>query len=692
MAARESDEQTGAVRRSAIPAVKAPGAVRAAVVVGLIVVLAVGVTIVTGLMAGPDVYTSIAREYPGRTVVVLVSILRATHEVFSVLTIGTLAMVLMFTSRTAGLGRSKTSAMARSLLRVFSAIWASAVLVLVVVDGLNTNGLSVAALDGPKTLWFALSGTFYPTAWLIVLIAAFGIFATSLLSETWAAHAVSLWIGMVAILAPIVISQVLVGPDHDIGEDAAIIQTPVAGVVLGLLTAGVLLEMAWPGSGILRRLARSRLLWAGLLVIAGADVAISIFKLAGTPLTATPTGWQLLTRWAGLAVIFLGVLGLRAGRSGWPRAAVLAGFLGWTAMTASMTLIPSPNYFAPNDVVAVFLGYTVDAAPDVTVLLTHWRTNVLLTFVSVVGMIGYAIGVWRLNRRGDVWPLARTLCWMIGWALTIVTMDSGFGKYTPADFGLHMIAHMALSMLIPMFLVLGGPITLLLRSTSGTGHLGQQIQSRVDQLIDWPGMRLLLNPLIVFVVYVASFYLLYLTPLFEGLALYHWGHQLMNVHFLIVGYMFFSVVVGVDRLPYELPHIGRLGFVIAAMPFHAFFGIVLTMMNTPVAQNFYRSLGLDWLDITAEQHFAGGVAWAGGELPLLAVVIILAVVWTRQDERAARRFERHGDSGQGDESAAYDEMLRRLAARGRRPAEKSRVTPGRGSIGADAGGPDHREH
>src|SRR5699024_11986632 len=105
-----------------------------------------------------------------------------------------------------------------------------------------------------------------------VAVAAFIVFAVSLLAESWAAHAVSLWIGMVAILAPVVISQVLVGPNHDLGEDAAIIQTPLATVVLGLLAAGVFLELVHPHCGALGRMARSKLMWVGIIVIACADV------------------------------------------------------------------------------------------------------------------------------------------------------------------------------------------------------------------------------------------------------------------------------------------------------------------------------------------------------------------------------------------------------------------------------------
>ncbi|GAA1864779.1 cytochrome c oxidase assembly protein [Brevibacterium marinum] len=632
-------------------------------VVLTIAVIAAAVAIITGLLAGPEAYTSIAREFPGTPVVVLVATLRSVHEVFSVLTLGMLAAVLMFTSRTGVPGWSRTSDTARSLLRAFSAIWASAALLLTVVDGLNTNGLPLTAIEAPGQLGFALTSTFYPAAWLIVLVAAFTIFAVSLLSESWTAHAASLWIGMIAILAPVVISQVLVGPNHDFGEDAAIIQTPLAAVVLGLLAAGVLLELVIPRGGGVRRMVRSRLMWTGLIVIAGTDVVISVFKLAGTPLTDSVTGWQLLTRWVALAVIVLAVIAAASARSALAYTGILAGVAAWVTMTAAMSLIPSPNYFAPNSTVAVFLGYTVEAAPDPLTLLTHWRLNLLLTAVSAAAMLAYGLGVLRLRRRGDSWPVMRTICWMTGWILTIVLMGSGLGKYSPADFGIHMIVHMSLNMLIPAFLVGGGPITLLLRSTTGTGRLGHQIHHRVDQLINWPGLRMLLHPIVVFVVYVASYYALYLTPLFEGLIQYHWGHQLMNVHFLIVGYMFFSLVIGVDKLPIELPHIGRLGYVIAAMPFHAFFGVVLMMTNTPVAQNFYRTLDLPWLDISAEQYFAGGIAWAGGELPLLGVVIVLGVQWTRQDKRTAQRFDRHEDAGLSDEFSAYNDMLRRLAER-----------------------------
>lgn len=332
-------------------------------------------------------------------------------------------------------------------------------------------------------------------------------------------------------------------------------------------------------------------------------------------------------------------------------------------MTAAMTLVPSPNYFVQTRTIEVFLGYVLDAAPGYLVLASHWRINLLAVMVATSGMFAYAIAVRALRRRNDYWPAKRTISWMVAWSLTIVAMSSGLGKYAPADFGLHMVLHMTLNMAVPALLVLGGPITLLLQATSGPGNFKQQVHARVQQLVNWSWVRYLLHPLFVFIIYVASYFVLYLTPLFEELIRYHWGHQLMNLLFLIIGYMFFSLVIGIDELPFELPHIGKLGFIIAAMPFHALFGIVLTATSIPVAQNFYRSLDQPWLDIAAKQNFAGGIAWIGGELPLLAVVIILGVQWTKQDKRAALRLDQRPEARLNTELAAYDELLQRLAKR-----------------------------
>ena len=660
------------VRAGADEAARMPTLVVA--VIAMAAVSAV-VAIRTGTQVGAEAYASIAREYPGAAVATAAAALRSVAEVFAVLSLGMLTLSLMFSSRNPGLGWSRANCSARSLLRVFSAVWSTAALILIVVDALNTNGTSFSSLGGPRELWFALTATFYARAWLIVFIASFLVFVVSMFSDTWAAHAFVLAVGSIAVLAPVVISQVLVGPNHDLGEDAAIIQTPVIAVALGSVASAVLVDFLHPRVGLLRRLARSWILWLGILIIVDFDIVIAWFKLASQPLSESMTGWQLLTRWAALAMIVMGVLRARGGGSRWARVAVLVGFTGWTAMTTAMTLVPSPNYFAQTRTIEVFLGYTVDSAPSLLTLVSAWRIDLLMTTIAAVAMIAYAIGVQALRRHGGSWPLLRTVSWMAGWTVAIAVMSSGVGRYAPADFGLHTVVHMTLSMLVPIFLVLGGPLTLLRRATAGPGRVTRQIHARIDALIMSRLTKVLLHPLTVFVVYVASLYALYLTPVFAGLVQYHFGHQLMNVYVLITGCAFFAHVIGIDRLPAELPQIGRLGFLLAAMPFHAVFGVVLASAQTPVAQNFYRSIDMDWLDIAGEQAFAAVVAWVGGELPLLVAVVVLAVRWTRQDRRTDSHGDTRQDSSQREERDAYDDALAHLARR------SEDALPGRGVTG-----------
>lgn len=78
------------------------------------------------------------------------------------------------------------------------------------------------------------------------------------------------------------------------------------------------------------------------------------------------------------------------------------------------------------------------------------------------------------------------------------------------------------------------------------------------------------HPVTAFVLFVGSLYAVYFTPLFDTMVRYHWGHELMSVHFLITGYVFFWGIIGVDPGPRRLPFIGRLGVLFAVMPFHAF--------------------------------------------------------------------------------------------------------------------------
>jgi putative copper resistance protein D len=175
-----------------------------------------------------------------------------------------------------------------------------------------------------------------------------------------------------------------------------------------------------------------------------------------------------------------------------------------------------------------------------------------------------------------------------------------------------------------------------------------------------------LTYLIATALFVVGFYGLYFGGIFDAVVGSHAAHLAMNLHFLLSGYLFYWVVIGIDPTPRPLPPVAKLGMVFASLPLHAFFGVVLMGTKTVIGETFYRSLQLPWhTDLLGDQRLGGAIAWAAGEVPLVVVLLALFVQWRRSDDRTARRLDRAADRDDDADLAAYNAMLAELARRDR---------------------------
>jgi putative copper resistance protein D len=326
---------------------------------------------------------------------------------------------------------------------------------------------------------------------------------------------------------------------------------------------------------------------------------------------------------------------------------------------------PPPLPIGIPSIPDVKIGYDFAGPPTPARVLFDWRFDLIFGTAAIVFAALYLAGVRRLRRRGDAWPPGRTVAWLLGCLTLLFVTSSGLGRYMPAMFSMHMVAHMLLSMLVPILLVLGGPVGLALRALPAAGRgdppgmrewLLAALHSRVS--------RFLTNPVVATVLFVAGFYGLYLGGLFDTAVGSHMGHVVMNVHFLVSGYLFYWVVIGVDPTPRPIPPLAKVAVVFASLPLHAFFGVVLMSMQKVLGESFYRSLHLSWhTDLLGDQRLGGGIAWAAGEIPLVVVMIALLVQWSRSDQRTATRLDRAADRDEDAELAAYNAMLAELARR-----------------------------
>lgn len=631
-----------------------------AMAVGTAFVLAAPVMF--AVWAGERPYHALIRTFPGLAVAMSSATLTAIAEIAGVVTVGALVWVLFLRDLPHKKAEKVPPGLDLTIFRVAAHVWAISTAALIFVNILNSSGVSPAELAEPGRLDYAVAASNSTGAYILRFAAAAIVAIVSVFASKWTTLLIGLWASAFGVLIPVAIGQVLVGPAHDWGSDAGYLQAIASFPLLGTLAVAAFLTIA--GREITeptwRRVVNIAVVTLPVMLVT--DLVLAWFKTQGTTLLGSITGWLIVARWVCLALLALAVVLLRGRTRGWALLLAMLAGAGWLAATVTMMREPPPQYFVETSVAEVFIGFDTPEAPTVISMFTQWRPNLLLGAIAVAGVVFYLGALRTARQRGIEWPVGRTISWIVGWAFFVFATSSGFGKYSASHFGIHMIMHMALSMLVPILLALGGVVTLVLRAARADGPI-HGLHNWVTWIMSWPLMKVLYNPLVAFVAFISSYYGLYLTGLFEFLMTFHWGHQLMNIHFLVVGYLYYSLIIGVDRAPKPLPHIAKLGMAMAAMPFHAFFGVILMNGNLVIARQFYEYLSMPWADLAAAQEMGGGVAWAGGEIPSLMVVIALGIQWARQDKKEASRKDRHYDSGRDSEFDDYNEMLQRLAQR-----------------------------
>ena len=332
-----------------------------------------------------------------------------------------------------------------------------------------------------------------------------------------------------------------------------------------------------------------------------------------------------------------------------------------TAVGIWLSLNASPDRFIEPE---------IPPAPSISRILWAYDPDVFFIGVLVLAVALYIKGVIILKKRGDAWPVGRTIAFALGISAIDFATSGGLGVYAMYSFEYHMIAHMTLGMIAPVGLVLGAPITLALRTlpqgrtpteSGPRAILVALLHSRIGVLFT--------NPIIALALFDGSLFVLYFTDLFGTLMATHAGHLLMSVHFILAGFLFFMIIIGVDPSPRRIHHLVRIVMLFAAMAIHAFFSISLLATTTLIDKGFYSSQNIPWLGsgILDDQRAGGSVSWAMGEIPIILALIATFILWMREDAKETRRIDRNEERkaamGEPDELAEYNEYLKSLSTR-----------------------------
>lgn len=414
-------------------------------------------------------------------------------------------------------------------------------------------------------------------------------------------------------------------------------------------------------------------------VLVGLSGVASAWIRIGTIQNLFATGYGQVVALKILVLIVLGVFGftyrtkliqkLKSGASSFWKLVTLEFVFFGIAMGLGTALARTPtplNDYPTGELTPaeILTGSKLPPEPNAFSWLTAFKPDLLWALIALALAGFYLVGVYRLRKRGDSWAISRTISWLAGVGLLFYITNGYFNVYEQYLFSDHMLAHMLLTMGVPLLLVPGAPVTLLARAVVKRQDESRGVREWVLWAVHTKLAQFIANPIVAGITFASSLIVFYFTPLFGWATRDHLGHQWMIVHFVITGYLFIQALIGIDPGPKRLDYPLRLMLLIATLTFHAFFGLALMSGDTLLLPEWFGAMGRTWGQLPlADQQTGGAIAWGIGELPTAALTIIVAIAWARSDDRDARRLDRASNRSGNKDLDDYNEMLKRINKR-----------------------------
>ncbi|MEV7133381.1 cytochrome c oxidase assembly protein [Arthrobacter sp. NPDC093128] len=658
-----------------------------------------------------------AREVsdPGALIRWGLPISKALHNVSLATVIGGLIFAVGILPRNANGSRSKDTstpehpAFSRALAvaAAAGAAWTLSAIAVLVLTYSDVAGQSLSGdAEFTRALVYFMTDIETGRAWLAVTIVA-AVVTTALFGvRSLTGLALTLVLSLVGMVPIALIGHSSSSSDHEgainslalhlVGVSAWVGGIIMLAVLSGILTGGNTSAKADITEPTLRRFS-SLAGFAFVLVFASGVINASIRITSWHDLFGSAYGQMVLAK--AVATLMLGGIGLMHRQWVIPQlhrkgAALSARRVLWQLVIAELLIMgatsgiavalgrsapPQPTTFAPDASPAFILsGY--ELPPELTPerWLTEWRLDWLWIALAVFGLVSYVLGVAKVRRRGDKWFWFRTVNWVIGLLVLTYITSGPPSVYGRVLFSAHMVDHMALTMVAPIFLVLGAPVTLALRALPARGDGSRGIREWLLLFVHSRLSQLVTHPLFAAANFAGSIVLFYYSDAFGYAMRDHVGHELMNLHFALTGYIFVLSMIGTDPLPRRAPYPMRLVLLLATMGFHAFFGVAIMGGTGLLAADYFGNLGRAWgPSALLDQQMGGAVAWGIGEVPTLLVAIGVAVMWSRSDDRESKRTDRAADRNNDADLTAYNDMFAKLAERDAKLAERNSKLEGR---------------
>src|ERR1700722_2411981 len=307
--------------------------------------------------------------------------------------------------------------------------------------------------------------------------------------------------------------------------------------------------------------------------------------------------------------------------------------------------------------------------PELTVdrAFTQWVLDPWALAVIILAAVAYAAGVRQVRRRGQHWATGRTIAFCgLGLGFAVIATMSFTAAYQPVLFYARAAQTVLMLLVVPLFLVMGRPISLFIAALPGPG-------ARVERALHSRAAKLATFPAITTMVLVVTPFLVYFTPWYAagfGSALVR---ELTFAAFLVPGFVFFWNLLRVDPVPTAYPYVLLLWISAAEIIGDAVLGLAIIADPSLIANAYYHAVARPWgPSLFTDQVLGGGTIWVLGDMVGLPFLVAQLVQMIREDEDDAKKIDAELDAAEAEAAA---EAAVASAAAGPRVAPDSAAAP-----------------
>ena len=293
-------------------------------------------------------------------------------------------------------------------------------------------------------------------------------------------------------------------------------------------------------------------------------------------------------------------------------------------LAAGLVLLPAPA-LAVNQ---------AQPEPRFPGVLLAWQADPVFLALLAGSAALYLLGVRRvaeLHPRNP-WRPGRTRAFLAGLAALAAALLSPVATYDGTLFSVHMVQHLLLTMVAAPLLVLGTPVSLLVRAVGRRGH------RKVMRVLHSAPVRLLTHPLIAWLGFAAVMWGTHFSGIYQAALESEAVHVAEHLLYLVAAVLFWWPAIGLDPSRWRMPHPLRVGYLFMQGPVNTFLALAIYSSGRVLYPHYAsgRTWGPTPLD---DQHLGGAIMWIVGDLLLLTATGLAIAAWMRNEEIVTARVD-----------------------------------------------------